>query len=231
MKEAQDLIEQARKEGRKSLSEHESKNLLRHYGIPVAREVLAEDREEFIQAVSAIGFPLVVKGCSSDLTHKTERNLVRVDIRNRQEAEAAFEEIRSAMEGENSALLVQEMVKGTRELVVGMTRDPQFGPCVMFGLGGIYTEILRDVSFRVAPLEKKDALQMTREIRGHKILEAVRGMPPADMEALCRILVAMGKIGLDHEAVKEIDVNPLILSGSNPVAVDALVVLSAAEPG
>jgi len=226
MKEAQAIIEKARKEGRTNLSEYESKNLLRHYGIPVVREVLANDHGEFLRAVAEIGFPLVIKGCSAGITHKTERNLVRVDIRNEQEAQAAFEDLLALMEGESRSLLVQEMVKGTRELVVGMTRDPQFGPCVMFGLGGIYTEILKDVSFRVAPLEKTDALQMTQEIRGRKILEGMRGMPPADVEMLCRILITMGEIGLGHEAVKEIDVNPLILSGSKPVAVDALVVLT-----
>jgi acyl-CoA synthetase (NDP forming) len=161
------------------------------------------------------------------LTHKTERNLVRVDIRNAEEAGAAFEDLMSRMEGGGKSLLVQEMVRGSRELVVGMTRDPQFGPCVMFGLGGIYTEILRDVSFRVAPLEKRDALQMTQEIRGRKILEGVRGMPPADMEMLCQILIKAGEIGLENGAIKEIDINPLILSGNKPVAVDALVVLSA----
>lgn len=226
MKEAQSIIEKAQKEGRTSLSEYESKNLLRHYGIPVARELLANDHGEFLKAVSEIGFPLVVKACSAGVTHKTERNLVRVDIRNEQEAGAAFEDLTALMEGESRSLLVQEMVKGTRELVAGMTRDPQFGPCVMFGLGGIYTEILRDVSFRVAPLEKRDALQMTQEIKGRKILEAVRGMPPADVETLCRILIALGEVGLEHDAVKEIDVNPLILSGTKPVAVDALIVLT-----
>jgi acetate---CoA ligase (ADP-forming) subunit beta len=226
MKEAQTIIEKAKKEGRTTLSEYESKNLLREYGIPVAREVPAKDHGEFLKAVAEIGYPLVVKGCSAQVTHKTERNLVRVDIRNEQEAEAAFKDLLTLMEGESPSLLVQELVKGTRELVVGMTRDPQFGPCVMFGLGGIYTEILKDVSFRVAPLEKRDALQMIHEIRGRRILESVRGMPPADVEILCRILIALGEIGLEQEAVKEIDVNPLILSGSKPVAVDALVVLS-----
>jgi acetate---CoA ligase (ADP-forming) subunit beta len=225
MKEAQTIIAKAREDGRTTLSEHESKTLLRHYGIPVAREVLADDHKEFLKAVAEIGFPLVIKGCSPNLTHKTEQGLVRVDIRNEQEAEAAFEDLLARMEGESRSLLVQEMVKGTRELVVGMTRDPQFGPCVMFGLGGIYTEILRDVAFRVAPLEKRDALQMTQEIRGRKILEGVRGMPPADVEMLCQILITMGRIGLEHEAIKEIDVNPMILSGSKPLAVDALVVL------
>jgi len=227
MKETQSIIERALKEGRTSLSEYESKNLLRHYGIPVTREVLVNDRGEFLKAAAEIGYPLVIKGCSPTLTHKTERNLVRVDIRNAEEAGAAFEDLMSRMEGGGKSLLVQEMVRGSRELVVGMTRDPQFGPCVMFGLGGIYTEILRDVSFRVAPLEKRDALQMTQEIRGRKILESVRGMPPADMEMLCQILIKAGEIGLENGAIKEIDINPLILSGNKPVAVDALVVLSA----
>jgi len=226
MKEAQSIIEKAQEEGRTSLSEYESKNLLRLYGIPVTREILVKDRKEFQKAASEIGYPLVIKACSPDVTHKTERNLVRVDIRNREEAGSAFEDLMSRMEGENKTLLVQEMVRGSRELVVGMTRDPQFGPCVMFGLGGIYTEILKDVSFRVAPLEKRDALQMTQEIRGRKILEGVRGMPPADMELLCQVLIKVGEIGLENGAIKEIDVNPLILSGNKPVAVDALVVLS-----
>jgi acyl-CoA synthetase (NDP forming) len=227
MKEAQSIIEKAQEEGRTSLSEYESKNLLRFYGIPVTREILVKDHGEFLKAAAEIGYPLVIKACSPDVTHKTERNLVRVDIRNSEEAGSAFEDLMSRMEGENKTLLVQEMVRGSRELVVGMTRDPQFGPCVMFGLGGIYTEILKDVSFRVAPLEKRDALQMTQEIRGHKILESVRGMPPADMEMLCQILITVGEIGLENGAIKEIDLNPLILSGNKPVAVDALVVLSA----
>ena len=227
MKEAQSIIEKAQKEGRTSLSEYESKNLLRLYGIPVTREILVKSREAFQKAAAEIGYPLVIKACSPDVTHKTERDLVRVDIRNPEEADSAFEDLMTRMEGKNKTLLVQEMVRGSRELVVGMTRDPQFGPCVMFGLGGIYTEILKDVSFRVAPLEKRDALQMTQEIRGHKILESVRGMPPADMERLCQILIKVGEIGLENGAIKEIDVNPLILSGSEPVAVDALVVLSA----
>ena len=122
-------------------------------------------------------------------------------------------------------ILVQQMVKGSRELVVGMIRDAQFGPCVMFGLGGIFTEVLKDVSFRIAPLEKRDALEMAQEIKSAKILGAFRGMPPVDMDLLVSMLIGMGKLGLDLDAVKEVDVNPLIVSGSKPVAVDALVVL------
>lgn len=117
------------------------------------------------------------------------------------------------------------MVKGRRELVVGLTRDPHFGPCVMFGLGGIFTEILKDISFRVAPLEKQDALDMMQEIKGHKILEAVRGMEAADLDTLAQILMNVGRIGFENDAIKEIDINPLILTGARPVAADALVIL------
>jgi len=129
------------------------------------------------------------------------------------------------MNGDKGAVLIQEMIKGKRELVVGLIRDPQFGPCVMFGLGGIFTEILKDVSFRLAPLEKRDALEMMGEIKAHKILDAVRGMEPVDRELLSKMLINVGKIGVENDAIKEIDINPVIISGSRPVAVDALVVL------
>jgi acetyl-CoA synthetase (ADP-forming) len=222
------ILEKAVREGRKTLSEYESKEVLKSYGIPVTREILVHSREETIKAAHAIGYPLVLKGCSPQLAHKTEKGLVRVDLRSEEEAILAFDDLTARMEGNERDVLVQEMIKGSRELVVGMTRDPQFGPCVMFGLGGIFTEILKDIAFRVAPLEKRDALDMTQEIKAHKILGAVRGMPAADMDRLCDILVKVGEIGMENEWIQEIDINPLILSGAKPVAVDALIVLKAA---
>ena len=219
------IIEEAMKQGRTTLSEYESKQILSAYEIPVTREKLVDDVKDLIDVTEEIGFPLVLKGSSSDLAHKTEKGLIRVDIRSERESRTAFEEIMGAMDGPDKAVLVQEMVKGPRELVVGLTRDPQFGPCVMFGLGGIFTEILKDISFRVAPLEKRDALEMMQEIKGHKILEAVRGMEAADLDMFSQILINVGRIGMEHEKVKEIDINPVIISGSRPVAVDALVVL------
>ena len=219
-----EIIKKALKEGRTTLSEYESKQVLASYGIPVTRELLVDNVQDLINATKEIGYPLVLKGCSSGIAHKTEKGLIRVDIRNEAEAKAAFEEI-AANIGEEDAILVQEMVKGQRELVIGLTRDPQFGPCVMFGLGGIFTEILKDISFRVAPLEERDALEMMQEIKGHKILEAVRGMEAADLNIFSDILIKVGQIGLENEGVKEIDINPVIISGSQPVAVDALVVL------
>ncbi|MBW1783008.1 MAG: acetate--CoA ligase family protein [Deltaproteobacteria bacterium] len=219
-----EIIEKALKEGRSTLSEYESKQVLSAYGIPITKESLVGDVEGLIRAAQEIGYPLVLKGCSSDIAHKTEKGLIKVDIRNEAEAIAAFEAIAANM-GATPQVLVQEMVKGQRELVIGLTRDPQFGPCVMFGLGGIFTEILKDIAFRVAPLEKRDALEMMQDIKGHKILEAVRGMEAADLDMFSDILIKIGQIGLENDAVKEIDINPVIISGSRPVAVDALVVL------
>jgi acetate---CoA ligase (ADP-forming) subunit beta len=220
-----DIIERALNEGRSSLSEHEAALLLASYGIPTARQLLVSDPAELAVALKTIGYPLVLKGCSPAISHKTERNLVRLDVRTEAEAVTAYEEIAAAIDGGDAGVLVQEMVKGGRELVVGLTRDPQFGPCVMFGLGGIFTEILKDVAFRLAPLEKVDAMDMMRDIQGHKILDAVRGMEKVDREALATILINVGKIGVDNERIKEIDINPLVIRGKDPVAVDALIVL------
>jgi len=154
------VIDQALREGRKTLSEYEAKQLLAAYRIPVTREILVRKRMEVRKAAMAVGYPLVMKGCSAEIAHKTERGLIRVDLRNDREALKAFDEIKSGMDGQEGDVLMQELIQGRRELVMGMTRDDQFGPCVMFGLGGIFTEILRDVAFRRAPLEKVDALAL-----------------------------------------------------------------------
>ncbi|MFZ1983766.1 MAG: acetate--CoA ligase family protein [Desulfatitalea sp.] len=223
---AEELIRNAQREGRATLSEFEAKQLLAAYDIPVTHEQLVRERTQLAAAARRIGYPLVMKGCAARIAHKTEKNLVRVDVRNEAEALANYDALMAAMAAEaDAAVLVQEMVAGRRELVVGLTRDPQFGACVMFGLGGIFTEILKDITFRKAPLELRDAMEMMHEIKGRKILEAVRGMPAADTQALARILMQVGRIGLELEAVAEIDLNPVILSGAKPVAVDALIVL------
>lgn len=226
MQEPQKIIEAALKEGRTTLSEYESKLVLTHYQIPIAREKLCKDLNELKGAAQEIGYPLVLKGNSPDIAHKTENDLIRLDIRNEAEAGQAFSEIMGRMSGSSKTVLVQEMVKGKREFLAGLTRDPQFGPCVLFGLGGIFTEVLKDVSFRVAPFDKKEALEMMSETKAHKLLEGIRGMEAADKDSLAHILVQLGQIGLEQEKIKEIDINPLIISGARPVAVDALIVLA-----
>jgi len=220
------IIEEALKKGESALSEYDAKRLLRSYGFPTVREKLVGSRSEAIEVAKAIGFPVVLKGCAPGIAHKTEKKLIEVDLRTPREVREAYDRIRVRM-GQSSShgVLVQKMVKGSRELVIGMIRDAQFGPCVMFGLGGIFTEVLKDVVFRVAPLEKRDALEMVQEIKGAPILRSFRGMEPVDVDLLSSLLINIGRLGLEIEAVKEVDVNPLIVSGRKPIAVDALVVL------
>ena len=196
------IIDDALKEGRTTLTEYESKQILSAYDLPVTREVLVSSMEDLLTAAEQIGYPLVIKGSSAEIAHKTETGLIRVDVRNDEEASLAFGEIRAAMNGAgDGAILVQQMIRGQRELVVGLTRDAQFGPCVMFGLGGIFTEVLKDTVFRVAPLEKQDALDMMQEIRASKILEAIRGMAAVDKDRLAEMLITVGRIGLENDRI------------------------------
>lgn len=219
------LIEDAIKKGAKTLSENESKQLLSEYEIPVTQELVVSTEDDAVTAASKIGYPVVLKGSGADLTHKTEFDLIELDVRDERDLRGAFNRLISNKDVKVEEVLVQQMVKGDRELVVGLTRDPQFGPCVMFGLGGIFTEILKDTAFRVAPLSQWDARDMMDDIRGKKILEAFRGRPAVDKEALAEILIAVGNMGMEHDQISEIDINPLKLIDGKPIAVDALVVL------
>ncbi len=226
MMEPLNLIKEALARNQLALSEFDSKRFLASFGIPVIHEVVAHTPEGAAAEAVKIGFPVVVKASGEKLLHKTEVGGVVLNLRSR---EVVIEETRRLLEIQGcEALLVQEMVKGDRELVCGLTRDVQFGPCVMFGLGGILTEVLEDVVFRIAPLTPRDAREMVKEIRSRKIIEPFRGEPAIDMDALAHILVALGDIGIQYEDVQEIDINPLkIRSDGKPVSVDALVVLRA----
>ncbi|MBW1696595.1 MAG: acetate--CoA ligase family protein [Deltaproteobacteria bacterium] len=222
MKDISQLLHEAQAGGRSRLSEYESKKVLAAYGIPTVREIMAEDLHQVRAAAYEIGYPVVLKACSAEVAHKTESALIRLDIRNEAELSEAFNQIQSRVK---SAFLVQEMIKGHRELVVGMVRDHQFGPCVMFGTGGIFTEALGEVCFRAAPLSARDALEMMQETKAGRLLGELRGLPAVDHNLLCRCLISMGQIGLEHKEIIEIDANPIIITGDRPVAVDALVVL------
>jgi acyl-CoA synthetase (NDP forming) len=220
------IIQAARAASQTTLSEYDSKRVLKLYGVPTSKEVLVTSQAAAKTAASKIGYPVVLKACSADATHKTELGLVAVGLGTAKEFMEAFRLIKKrAGPDYDGAWLVQEMVSGQREVMIGMVRDAQFGPSVMFGLGGIFTEILEDVSFRVAPVRKRDALDMMAAIRAHRILGAVRGMKPVDRDLMAQSIMALGRIGLDFPEISEIDVNPMIIRGSRPVAVDGLIVL------
>lgn len=229
--ETDEIIKAALGRGQGALSEYDSKKLLARFDVPVVQEKLVETVEDAVAAAGELGFPVVLKACGAEISHKTERNLVVVGLKSDGEVREGFEQVLAKLGDEpREGVLVQKMVPGERELVIGLIRDPQFGPCVMFGLGGIFTEILRDASFRVAPITEDDALQMMEDIRAKAILGPVRGKAPADRSVLAKALVGLGRIGLEQESVAEIDVNPLIIAGDgSPIAVDALVVLK--KPG
>ena len=219
-----EIIQQAIARGQKTLSEYESRLVIESAGVPVAAAALARSRKEAEQMAEKIGYPVVMKGCSAELTHKTESGMVKLNVGNSEEAARVFDELTAKMKNLDG-VLIEKMVKGSREFVIGLSRDPQFGPCVMFGLGGIFTEALKDVTFRVAPLSKEDALEMIDEIKTKKILGEFRGSPAVDRETLAKALVGIGELGISCDSIAEIDINPLIICGDKPVAVDALVVL------
>lgn len=220
----EEIIQKAIDRGQKVLSEYDSKRVISSAGIPVNREKLARTREEAVSFAGSIGYPVALKGCSDKAAHKTEMGLVKLKLGNADEVAKAYDEI-LAKGVELDGVLVGEMVKGDREFVLGLMRDPQFGPCVMFGIGGIFTEAIKDVTFRVAPITELDAEEMIDEIRLAKLLSAFRGNPAVDRKALVRALVSIGDLGYRCENIAEIDINPVIIAGDQPVAVDALVVL------
>jgi acetate---CoA ligase (ADP-forming) subunit beta len=218
------IIQQALARGQKTLSEYESRLVIESAGVFVAAAALAKTKEEAIQDADKIGYPVVMKGCSAELAHKTEAGMVVLNIANSDEAAQVYDELTGKVKNLDG-VLVEKMVSGSREFVIGLSRDPQFGPCVMFGLGGIFTEALKDVTFRVAPLTKEDALEMIDEIKTKKLLGEFRGSPAVDRDALAKALVGVGDLGVKYDSIAEIDINPLIICGDKPVAVDALVVL------
>jgi succinyl-CoA synthetase beta subunit len=221
-----DLIKEAVRKGQKALSEYQSKQFLKTYGIPVTEEALAQNADEAAAMAARLKYPVVMKACSPQLMHKSEAGVIEIGLKNEAEVRAAYQRLVGATTLPLEGILIQEMIRGNRELVLGLSRDAQFGPCVMFGLGGVLTEVINDTVFRVAPLEKIDAQEMMQELRAKAILDPFRGQAAADREAIARSLIAIGKIGLENEAVAEIDVNPMIIDPAGQVkAVDALVVL------
>jgi acetyltransferase len=206
-----------------ALDEHFSKLLLAAYGIPVSREGLAKGLDEAAALAENIGYPVALKACSANIQHKTERGLVYLGISDRPSLEKAFKEIRKKEKG--VPVLVAEMLKGKRELMAGIIRRPGFPPCVVFGLGGIYTEALKDISVKLAPINRDDAISMIDGISAVSLLGAFRGMKKVDMDKISDILINLGRLAIDFPGIKEVDINPLIIDESgNPKAADALVI-------
>ncbi len=210
-----------------TLSEYESKRLLAGYGAVISQEVLVQGPFEAGRAAAELGFPVVVKLCGAGVAHKTERHLVRLGLDTVQAVERAAHELWARRRDGDGAvsLLVAEMVAGKRELIAGMVRDPQFGPCILLGLGGVLTEALGDAVFALAPLSRAQARAMVEGMRfKHLVTQPFRGEEPVDLDALTDLLVGLGRLAVERPDIGSVDVNPLIVVNGKPVAVDALIV-------
>ncbi len=219
-----DIITIAINNRQKCLSEYDSKKIVKNAGIMTTKEQTVQTAEEAVKISEETGYPVVLKACSHKLTHKTGKGLIHLNLKNSDEVLNAFNSIREKND-DHENILVQEMIDGDREFVIGFHRDPHFGPCVMFGLGGIYAEELKDTVFRIAPLTKTDAEEMLDEINAKPILGKYRGYPAVNRSDLVTAILGVGKLGVEDERIAEIDINPLIISGDKPIAVDSLVVL------
>ncbi len=210
-----------------SLNEVQSKQIIAQYGIPVVQEIVVTNETQAAYAAGKVGFPVVLKGLGSKLTHKTEMGIVKVNLQSKEQVCKAFEHVKTACGTAWEGCLIQPMVTGRREFVAGLIQDSQFGPVVMFGLGGIFAEALNDVVFRIAPINEKQALQMMDDLITHKLLGDFRGESGVDKTQMANVLVGLSKLGMDHPDIKEVDINPLIISEDGKVtAVDGLVILN-----
>lgn len=208
----------------KVLTEHEAKKLLAKYGVPVTKEQLASSADEALAIALHIGAPVAMKISSPDIPHKSDVGGVVLNVK-REFVRTTYDEIvsrakKAVPDASIEGVLVQQMAPPGQEVIVGLKKDPQFGHALMFGLGGIFVEVYRDVSFRVVPIEKRDALIMISEIKGYSILKGIRGRKPADIDAIADVLMAVSKMA-EKESIVELDINPLIVSEIGALAVDA----------
>ncbi len=223
-----EMITRALAAGRKTLSEYDSKRILRAYGIPAVEETVAQDAEAAAAAAARIGYPVVLKALGASLAHKSEMGLVRLNLADGAAVREAAAAVASAAGDALEGFLVQPYVAGNREFVAGMFRDALFGPVVMFGIGGVFTEALSDVCFRAAPIEAADAEEMLAEVKTSALLKNFRGQLAADRGALVRTLTGLSRLAMEQECIAEVDVNPLLVTPRGSVlAVDALVALKA----
>ena len=230
MNETSRLLSQAFKEGRKSLLETEAKMVCIEYGIPVTKFELAKSEQEATKFAKAVGFPTVLKIVSPDIIHKSDVGGVIVGLKNADDVRQGYNRILQNVKKHDPkarivGILVQEMALASTEVIVGAIKDPQFGPTIMFGLGGVFVEVLKDVTFRVAPITQDDACEMISEVKAYPLLKGYRNTPPVDIDAITKILLNTSRLVTDHMEIKELDLNPIIVYEKGAKTVDARIIL------
>jgi len=212
------------------LTEFESKELLIEIGISIPDQKLTSTKEETVSAAKNIGFPVVLKLMAEDIVHKSDTGAVKLNIKNEEETANAFEELMKIPSQAEKFISVQKMAnEPITELILGMTTDAQFGPALMFGIGGILVELLEDVSFRIAPITEYDAQEMIKEIKGFPILDGYRGKPKADIDAIVQTLLKVSDFVIKHEEIYEMDLNPVFIYDKGLICVDARIILKKPE--
>ncbi len=230
----QQLIDKVKSEGRKALTEIEAKELLRQAGIDVTDTRLAVSKEEAVSLSEQFGYPVVLKVVSPDVIHKSDAGGVKLGLDTAARVGGAYDEIMKSVgkqypEADILGISVQKMARSGVEVIIGMSTDPQFGPVIMFGLGGILVEILKDVSFRIVPLAARDAREMIREIKGYPVLEGYRGQEAVDVANLEALILKVSSFIEQHPEVQELDLNPVFAYADGAVAVDARVMLGESD--
>jgi len=224
------IIAKARKDGRKVLFEHEAKTICAEYGITVNRFSLAKNENEAAELAEQIGFPAVLKVVSPEIVHKSEAGGVKINLKDTDEVRGAYNTIMENAKKYNSkanivGVLVQEMAPQGIETIIGAVKDPQFGQTLMFGLGGIFVELLKDVTFRVAPITEQDAAEMIVGVKAFPLLNGYRGSPPADVKAIVTQLVCVSHLVMDYPEIRELDLNPVMAYPHGTKVVDARIIL------
>jgi acyl-CoA synthetase (NDP forming) len=224
------IINQAKKENRKALLETEAKTICTEYGIPVTKFNLAKNETEATSQANQIGYPVVLKIVSPDIIHKSDIGGVIVNLKNAKEVAAGYKKIiqnvtKFKPDAKIVGILIQEMAPQSTEVIVGAIKDPQFGQTIMFGLGGIFVELLKDVNFRVAPLTADDAKEMITQLKAYPLLNGYRNTPPADIDSLVTILCNTSHLIMDHPEIKELDLNPIMAYQKGSKTVDARIIL------
>ncbi|MBR1942831.1 acetate--CoA ligase family protein, partial [bacterium] len=229
-KKAEEIIYQALKEDRAQLTTRESIDVLDAYGIRVCKSGFATNEEEVATLGNSIGYPVVMKMTSKTTSHKTDVGGVRVNIQSEEQLRAEYKDLLSKLEEKGlsdglEGVIIQEMVKGNREMVCGIATDPQYGPMMMFGLGGVFIEVMKDVTFRIAPLTDVDADEMIKSVKAYKLLEGARGTKPADMNQIQETLLRLSQLVSDYKFIDELDINPLLISekSGEGIAVDGRI--------
>jgi acyl-CoA synthetase (NDP forming) len=224
------IFEQVKKEGRSILTEFESKKILKQAGISVVKTRLAKTQKEAVSLSQKMGFPIALKIVSPDVINKSDSGGVKLSLNNVSDVKKAYDEILKKVKKQYPdavihGVSVQKMVRPGTEVIVGSSKDPQFGPVIMFGLGGIFVELLKDISFRIIPLERRDALEMIKEIKGYPLLEGYRGREPANILALVEIILKISKLIDENPHIKELELNPIFVYRDKAVGVDARIIL------